>query len=97
MADTSSAEQDFQALRDQANGALLATIAPCDLRAQWSEANPTTVPFPRLAAAMSFDPSQNVTVMFGGRVANGELADTWEWNGSDWTERTTPTAPPPGR
>ena len=28
MADTSSAEQDFQALRDQANGALLATIAP---------------------------------------------------------------------
>jgi hypothetical protein len=34
--------------------------------------------------AMAFDPVRGVVVLFGGV---GPLQDTWEWNGSAWTQR----------
>ena len=33
---------------------------------------------------MAFDSARKVTVLFGGGSYNG---DTWEWNGSAWTQR----------
>jgi hypothetical protein len=37
-------------------------------------------------------------VLFGGEDANGAmLGDTWEWDGTAWTERTHPLAPDPRR
>jgi hypothetical protein len=36
---------------------------------------------------MVYDPEREVLVMFGGRVGNGYLDDTWEWDGTTWTLR----------
>lgn len=45
---------------------------------------------------MVFDASVGRVVMFGGEDAFGtELADIWEWTGTNWVPRTTNTAPPP--
>jgi len=43
-------------------------------------------PGPRYLSAIAFDPSRNVTVLYGGgNPANDELyADTWELNASGW-------------
>lgn len=35
---------------------------------------------------LAYDSQRNVTVLFGGEGAGGDLGDTWEWNGSFWTE-----------
>ena len=55
----------------------------------WTLAAPATVPPPRDGAGMAFDPTRGVIVMFGGRNASGLLADTWEWDGSDWQQVVT--------
>ena len=63
----------------------------------WTEVNLTgTSPNPRYGNAMAFDSTRGVTVLFGGdyiRVVisgNGSVyyQDTWEWNGSTWTNVT---------
>ena len=35
-------------------------------------------------AAMGYDPARDVFVLFGGFDADGVLADTWEFDGSNW-------------
>jgi len=35
---------------------------------------------------MAFDPVQKRTIVFGGHGNAGELADTWTWDGSKWTQ-----------
>lgn len=65
----------------------------------WTEVSPATSPDARQHQAMSYDSVRAVTVMFGGRngVTSGVLFDdTWEWDGSLWTQRS-PTSIPPGR
>ncbi len=44
---------------------------------------------------MAYDSARGVTVMFGGAAASSLLADTWEWDGTAWTENTA--AGPPKR
>lgn len=52
-------------------------------------------PTARSGAAMAFDSTSGLTVMYGGTSTSGSLlADTWTWNGSAWTARTGPS---PGR
>jgi hypothetical protein len=47
-----------------------------------SGANPPA----RSGAAMAYDSSAGVTVMYGGSDGSGgQLTDTWTWNGSTWT------------
>jgi hypothetical protein len=44
---------------------------------------------------MVFDSVRGVTVLFGGEVLNGPImGDTWEWNGTTWTNRAPNPAPP---
>ncbi|MBV8842534.1 MAG: hypothetical protein JO307_06965 [Bryobacterales bacterium] len=43
-------------------------------------------PAPRMAQAMATDPVRSRVVMFGGVTDNGAVQDTWEWNGSSWTQ-----------
>jgi hypothetical protein len=48
---------------------------------------------------MVFDSNRGVVVLFGGVTSEfsaAGLADTWEWDGTNWTE-VTPTTSPPGR
>ncbi|MCA8975849.1 MAG: hypothetical protein KDC98_14095 [Planctomycetes bacterium] len=65
----------------------------------WNQRSPATAPLHRAFAGMTFDPVRNVTVLFGGASnyfmpGHTILGDTWEWNGTNWTQRSTPTAPP---
>ncbi|MGE3174036.1 MAG: hypothetical protein AB7O97_15525 [Planctomycetota bacterium] len=63
----------------------------------WSQRFPTARPGGRHAPAMEQDLSTGNVVLFGGRTgttAADQLADTWLWNGVQWSPRATPTTPP---
>ena len=63
----------------------------------WNLRSPAHSPQARTNMAMQFDASRQRTVLFGGAPSIiGYLADTWEWDGSDWMQ-ITPTQAPPGR
>ncbi len=68
----------------------LCVFAPAAAQAQpngWAERAPSASPSPRRNHAMAFDAARGVTVLFGGFGDIGLVADTWEWNGTDWTQR----------
>lgn len=46
-------------------------------------------PMERTVSTMAYDSRRGVTVLFGGVGRAGELGDTWEWNGSTWTQVAT--------
>lgn len=50
-------------------------------------------PAGRTRPGLAFDAGRNVTVLFGGWSGVAALADTWEWNGSMWTQRTPASSP----
>ena len=46
----------------------------------------TGAPPARIGAAIAYDSTSGMTVMFGGTAGSGrELTDTWTWDGSAWT------------
>jgi hypothetical protein len=45
---------------------------------------------------MAYDLVRQRVVLFGGRISTGFFSDTWEWDGSNWSQRT-PAANPGGR
>ena len=63
----------------------------------WIQQQPASSPPVRNDASMAFDPATGQVVLFGGayRSAGGsaDRADTWTWNGSDWTEQFPTTVP----
>jgi hypothetical protein len=61
----------------------------------WTQRLPATVPFRRLDHRMVYDQARGRVVMFGGRDYRGfgPFADTWEWDGVDWTLRTPSVSP----
>ena len=62
----------------------------------WVERTPATSPSAREEFAMAYDSARGRVVLFGGRAVNSpnRLADTWEWDGNTWVERTPVTSPP---
>ena len=62
----------------------------------WTQAAPPNSPPARSNHALVYDPARGVVVLFGGYGASSPyfLADTWEWDGSTWTQRTPTNAPP---
>src|SRR5205814_363598 len=58
-------------------------------------------PLGRDCARLAYDSVRHVAVLFGGMVFPRQLGDysndTWEWNGTDWTQRTPAVSPPPRR
>jgi hypothetical protein len=86
-------------------------IWPCsERRLGIVEVNPGTAELPdwelisinpgtaRWSMSMAYDSDRNVVVMFGGRSLNppfGLLSDTWEWDGTSWSQVTTQNAPAP--
>ena len=40
-----------------------------------------------------YDPGTGQLVLFGGNDGSGPLADTWTWDGSNWTEQSPSTSP----
>ncbi|MEM7204519.1 MAG: hypothetical protein AAF628_29955 [Planctomycetota bacterium] len=68
-------------------------------RAGWSARRPKVSPAPRIEHAMAYDPERQRIVLFGGltggRYGGTPLGDTWEWDGAQWTEISTPGGPRP--
>lgn len=62
----------------------------------WSNVTPASSPPARLGHVMAYDVARGVTVLFGG-TGNPNLPpvfmDTWEWNGTTWTQVVTASAP----
>lgn len=74
---------------------LLHSLAlPLAAQAAWQTV-PTLGPAPRSNAAIAYHGVYSYVLMFGGEGASGPLHDTWEWNGTWWTQRfptVTPTS-----
>jgi hypothetical protein len=66
--------------------------------ATWLQRSPSTSPSPRISHGMAFDALRQRVVLFGGGGANASgwtgLSDTWEWDGSNWTQLRPTTSPP---
>jgi len=64
----------------------------------WSNKTPAISPPRRSYHAMAYDSLRQRTVLFGGDdLINGAGAiynDTWEWDGTAWSQRTSATSPP---
>lgn len=63
----------------------------------WTLQSITSTPGERAAHAMAFDAATGTVVMFGGAAPSvfDLVNDTWEWNGSTWTQRPSGPAPSP--
>src|SRR5436190_591123 len=69
----------------------------------WGAISTTTAPPGREFAAMSYDLGHGRTVLFGGdqfiynpgTSVPPYLGDTWEWDGTSWTNVTPSLSPPP--
>ena len=67
--------------------------------AVWMQQDPSLSPTARTFASMAYDSTRHETLLFGGVDASSSgvqtpLSDTWAWNGTSWTEKTTAAAPP---
>jgi hypothetical protein len=65
----------------------------------WTQRSPSSAPFVRFWHSMAFDAQTGTTVLFGGDYfkpgALGPINDTWEWDGSQWIQDLTASAPSP--
>ena len=62
----------------------------------WSNVVPVHAPSARTGAAMAWNPVRKRVVLFGGQSTVLEQ-DTWEWDGTDWTQSDRATAGASGR
>ena len=65
--------------------------------AVWSLAAPTISPTTRYGHELVYDQLRGVTVLFGGLDSSlaTPLAETWEWDGTNWSQRNLPQNPSP--
>jgi hypothetical protein len=67
---------------------------------RWIPIATATSPSRRYLHGMVFDTARRRTVLFGGSGNNGtgpvDLVDTWEYDGTSWTQVVTIATPPPG-
>ena len=67
----------------------------------WTKRTPEISPPARAGAAMAYDSARGVTVLFGGQIegaGTGDAsfsADTWEWDGTNWTKYPPLNSPSP--
>jgi hypothetical protein len=64
--------------------------------ASWTLMSPAHRPPGRLNHALTYDEVAGEVLLFGGQqnLPATFLQDTWSWNGVDWVQRTSSTAPP---
>lgn len=65
----------------------------------WTLRTPATSPPARAFTSMAYDIKRDRIVLFGGTSggSNGSKADTWEWDGTTWVDRTPPFGSPAAR
>ncbi|MBI2945238.1 MAG: hypothetical protein HYY25_13675 [Candidatus Wallbacteria bacterium] len=54
----------------------------------------TQQPSRRVQHALAYDGARRRVVLFGGASSGGYLNDTWEWDGTDWSQKQANTALP---
>ncbi len=66
----------------------------------WTKLSPTNSPPARAQAAMAYDPNTSQIILFGGCAGYSQncnaLADTWTWDGTNWTQASPQSSPPGG-
>ncbi len=64
----------------------------------WNKKTPAHSPPARFGHALVYDSAAHQVVLFGGTGVNDVRVvgfhDTWTWDGTDWTQKNTTTAPP---
>lgn len=65
------------------------------LAQQWKQKYPAASPPAIVWGALAYDAAHSQVVLFGGLDASGFNTGTWVWDGSNWTQRTPATTPPP--
>ncbi|MCA8952460.1 MAG: hypothetical protein KDE27_23315, partial [Planctomycetes bacterium] len=62
----------------------------------WTQRFPAHAPSPRGRVGLAWDRHRDVAVLFGGRPSALSSAnnETWEWNRTDWIQRSPATTPP---
>ena len=72
-----------------------ATVQPVFMEAaDWKMISTATPPPARAYCAMAYDPVSQKIVLFGGEGENGNLNDTWAFDGTNWTQLNPPVSPP---
>jgi Divergent InlB B-repeat domain/Galactose oxidase, central domain len=64
----------------------------------WTHEAPANKPPGRSDASMTFDPLSHRAILFGGFNSTSDArnqGDWWTWDGSDWTQQSPGTNPPP--
>ena len=63
---------------------------------RWREVEAPADPGPRQGASMAYDPERGESILFGGRIGDAFLNDTWRWDGGRWArvKLTTPRPSP---
>jgi hypothetical protein len=89
--DAGGTEMPSEASKD----APTADASPVQTPLDWHEVS-SSGPSARIEASMTYDSNHKVTILFGGMdSASGDaLSDTWEWNGTTWTQKSPSTSPP---
>ncbi len=61
----------------------------------WTDRTPRTGPVPsaRTGHTLSYDTTRQRVVLFGGQTRTGAVNETWEWDGTSWTELDPEPAP----
>jgi hypothetical protein len=59
----------------------------------WTQRTPAVSPSARRNAAIDYDPTQGLTLLFGGANPTGLLGDTWAWDGTTWAAVSTASSP----
>jgi hypothetical protein len=64
----------------------------------WTQASPATSPLARQQHALAYDTARSRAILYGGfgcpTAVCTTLGDTWEWDGTNWMQRTPATSPP---
>jgi len=66
----------------------LVIVVPPRFSGQWALRSDTG-PGARRDHTLAYDSSRGVVVLFGGRQGSDVVGDTWEWDGSAWTQVAT--------
>jgi Galactose oxidase, central domain len=59
----------------------------------WTQVATSNAPSPRANASITFDPTLNELLLFGGQGASGALSDTWSYHAGVWTLITLVSSP----
>ena len=63
----------------------------------WTQLSPANRPLERWAHGMVYDVARGAVLLFGGEgfPSGINFGDTWQWNGSDWTQLSPSRSPSP--